>query len=84
MKESTGHMFPDIYTTNHIFGLGPCFFSCPYCSKRRYTEEIRKHILNLQALKENLGTGKRFRHRSPKHHRRRDINCFRPHPQLSW
>lgn len=25
MKESTGHMFPDIYTTNHISGLGPCF-----------------------------------------------------------
>lgn len=60
MKESTGHMFPDIYTTNHISGLGPCFFSCPYCSKRRYTEEIRKHLLNQQALKENLGSSKRI------------------------
>lgn len=58
MRKGIGNTYSDTYSSDHVKGLGHCFFNCRYCSKNKRFKKVAPHYLSEQALHENLGSDK--------------------------
>ena len=57
MKKGIGNTYSGTYSSDHVKGLGHCFFNCRYCHKNKRFNKVAPHRLNEDALCEDLGSG---------------------------